>query len=153
MYLVYVVVGDLAAVVVEPQEVNRQLVAIDFIACARARGTWISKYRKTFHWLVNKVWRLGIYGSYSWLCREVDDQAPVPNMDLGYKKWGGWGNYLLQTGVCFNLVLYKQVWLLSKFYKTFSCAFFQHEFSYYTLVQILKSKFDIQIVLVFHELF
>ncbi len=40
MWLVYVdVVGDLAAVVVEPQEVSRQYLASDFIACARARGT------------------------------------------------------------------------------------------------------------------
>jgi len=36
--VVYVVVGDLAAVVVEPQEVDSKWL-LAFIACARARGT------------------------------------------------------------------------------------------------------------------
>jgi hypothetical protein len=37
--MVIVAVGDLATVVVEPQEVLGQQVALGFISCARARGT------------------------------------------------------------------------------------------------------------------
>ena len=58
--MVYVVtVGDLAAVVVEPQEASRQYVALYFIACARACGTLEQSYlnmkQEMLHCFVNKV--------------------------------------------------------------------------------------------------
>ncbi len=49
--MVVVAVGNLPAVVVEPQEVSRHEVALDFIACAGVSGNQIIMNRKSLHWI------------------------------------------------------------------------------------------------------